>query len=588
MKLAVHDCSAQTAPVSATGEPASSWYLYEQAAAAAMRQLGFPDAVVTPRGSDGGVDVRSARAVAQVKARLTATPRPEVQQLFGVARAEHKLGIFFSLAGFTAGAIEWAEQAGVALFVLESTGGVRPIGAVATALAVDARESLDLDLLGAEDHDGDEMPTTFGALLASARRQASPVESFVVHLPTGRQAVAHGRILARLVASAAGKPLRIIDASQLEPGGAIPVALMQRIVPGEVVYLEQVELFPEKAPLTTLAGIFFGRIDVRYQRSLLTALTSGGDAGNLIASLRSRADSPLSPETPAPHVLLFGPPGQGKSWLASVIASELGAEMHTVSGPALHRVGDIAGLLCSLEDGSVLFIDEIDRLAPVVEESLHQALEDGRISMTAGVGEAARAISLQLPPFVLVGGTTSPDMVPDRIAGVFDARVTLNLAPGALVVIVQNLWDQEGIAYDPCAVSLIAHRAQGSWCRAVAIARHAQRLARQVETPQAITREFMALAVDEYKLDDADFNEMDWGLLAIARGDAELHYVSRSTTPDTTVIASTKLSWQSTRDARQAFGPLAREFTATLVMPELQSTNETMLEWELSGLPLFR
>ena len=123
-----------TSPLVPAGSvPITSWAAYEQAAANNMRRFGFPDAAVTPSGADGGIDVRASGAVAQVKARSTATPRPEVQQLHGIASAEGKLGVFFSLNGYTAGAIEWAESR-VALFVLESTGTARPVGALAEGL----------------------------------------------------------------------------------------------------------------------------------------------------------------------------------------------------------------------------------------------------------------------------------------------------------------------------------------------------------------------------------------------------------------------------------------------------------------------
>src|SRR5512140_4001374 len=106
------------------------------------------------------------------------------------------------------------------------------------------------------------------------------------------------------------------------------------------------------------------------------------------------------------HVLLFGPPGLGKTTLAHIIAREMGVNMRQTSGPVLERPGDLAAILTNLEKNDVLFIDEIHRLSPVVEEILYPALEDFQIDIVIGEGPAARSIKLDLPPFTLVGATT--------------------------------------------------------------------------------------------------------------------------------------------------------------------------------------
>jgi Holliday junction DNA helicase RuvB len=163
------------------------------------------------------------------------------------------------------------------------------------------------------------------------------------------------------------------------------------------------------------------------------------------------------------HVLVFGPPGLGKTTLAYILAQEMGAKLKQTSGPVLEKAGDLAAMLTNLESGDVLFIDEIHRMSPAIEEILYPALEDFHLDIMIGDGPAARSIKLNLPPFTLVGATTRAGLLTSPLRDRFGIVQRLQFYSTAeLTLIVERSARLLNVEYDADGVKAIAMRSRGT------------------------------------------------------------------------------------------------------------------------------
>src|SRR5467141_372098 len=235
------------------------------------------------------------------------------------------------------------------------------------------------------------------------------------------------------------------------------------------------------------------------------------------------------------HVLLTGPPGLGKTTLAHIIANEMGAQLRSTSGPAIEKTGDIAALLTNLQEGDVLFIDEIHRLMPQLEEKLYPAMEDFSLDLLIGQGPGARSIKLELPKFTLVGATTRAGLITAPLRGRFGIGFHLDFYPHEdLEIICKRSAGILGVEIDDGGAREIAKRSRGTPRIVNRLLRRVRDYA-QVDYDGNITQEVAKdalnrMEVDKFGLDERDrkfmmtiIEKFDGGPVGIGTISASIH-----------------------------------------------------------------